>query len=86
MMLARALKNRAFALIWTGQTLSRIGDFLYEVTLAWWVLQKTGSATAVATVLIFAFAPMLLFLLLGGAATVVAAILGLLHPAIRRLD
>ena len=68
MMLTRAFKTRAFTLIWTGQTLSRIGDFLYQVTLAWWVLQKTGSATAMATVLIFAFTPMLLFLLLGGAA------------------
>lgn len=64
----RALKRRAFLLVWGGQTLSRIGDFLYEVALAWWVLQKTGSATAMATVLIFAFAPMLLFLLLGGVA------------------
>lgn len=64
----RALKRRAFVLVWGGQTLSRIGDFLYEVALAWWVLQKTGSATAMAAVLIFAFAPMLLFLLLGGVA------------------
>jgi MFS family permease len=39
---------------------------LYEIAPAWWVLEKTGSATAMATVLIFAFAPMVLFTLLGG--------------------
>jgi len=63
-----ALSHRSFALLWTGQTLSRIGDFLYEIALAWWVLQKTGSALAMGGVLIFAFTPMLLFLLLGGVA------------------
>jgi MFS family permease len=64
--LFRSLGNPSFALLWSGQTLSRVGDHLYEIALAWWVLQKTGSATAMATVLIFAFAPMVLFSLLGG--------------------
>jgi DHA3 family tetracycline resistance protein-like MFS transporter len=66
--ITRALRSRPFALIWGGQTLSRIGDFLYDVALAWWVLQRTGSAATVAAVLIFAFTPMLLFLLIGGVA------------------
>ena len=66
--LLRSLGHRAFALLWTGQTVSRIGDYLYEVALAWWVLQKTGSAVAMGTVLICSFTPMLLFLLLGGVA------------------
>ena len=66
--LFRALRHRAFALLWTGQALSRIGDFLYEIALAWWVLQKTGSALAMGTVLICAMTPMLLFLLIGGVA------------------
>jgi MFS family permease len=66
--LFRALKSRSFALVWGGQTLSRIGDFLYQIALAWWVLEKTGSATAMATVLIFSFTPMLVFLLIGGVA------------------
>lgn len=64
----RALRVRPFALLWAGQTISRVGDFLYELTLAWWVLQKTGSAVAMGTVLAFAFAPMLLFLVIGGVA------------------
>src|SRR3990172_11651730 len=62
----RALKNRAFALMWTGQTISRLGDNLYRIALAWWVLEKTGSAIAMGTVLVFSQIPMLLFLLIGG--------------------
>ncbi|MEP6774166.1 MAG: MFS transporter [Chloroflexota bacterium] len=64
--LLRSLAHRQFALLWFGQTFSRTGDFLYEVALAWWVLEKTGSPAAMAAVFIFIFAPMLFFLLLGG--------------------
>ncbi len=66
--LLQALQHRTFALLLAGQTVSRVGDFLYEIALAWWVLQKTGSPVAMAGVLVFAFAPMLLFLLIGGVA------------------
>lgn len=62
----RALKNRAFALMWTGQTISRLGDNLYRIALSWWVLEETGSAVAMGTVLVFSQVPMLLFLLIGG--------------------
>ncbi|HYF65796.1 MAG TPA: MFS transporter [Herpetosiphonaceae bacterium] len=64
----RALRHRPFAVLWAGQTISRTGDYLYQFALAWWVLETTGSATAMASVLIFSFAPMILFLLVGGAA------------------
>ncbi|MEZ4615897.1 MAG: hypothetical protein R2867_10390 [Caldilineaceae bacterium] len=40
--LLRALLSVSFALLWGGQTLSRIGDFLYQIVLAWWVLQETS--------------------------------------------
>lgn len=66
MKLFHSLKNRSFALLWTGQTVSRIGDFVYQIALAWWVLQKTGSAKVMGTVLICSFTPMLLFVLIGG--------------------
>lgn len=62
----RALKHRPFALLWAGQTTSRLGDSLHRIALAWWVLEKTGSATAMGTVLIFSQVPMLIFLLIGG--------------------
>ncbi len=66
MSLFRSLRYRSFAFLWTGQTVSRLGDSLYRIALAWWVLEKTGSAAVMGTVLIFSFLPMLLFLLIGG--------------------
>lgn len=66
MNILRSLKYRPFALLWTGQVASRLGDNLYRIALAWWVLEKTGSATAMGTVLVLSQIPMLLFLLVGG--------------------
>ncbi|HNP88003.1 MAG TPA: MFS transporter [Kouleothrix sp.] len=68
MKLFSSLRHRSFALLWGGQTISSLGDSLYRVALAWWVLEKTGSATAMGTVLIFSMVPMLIFLLIGGVA------------------
>lgn len=68
MNLFRSLRHRSFGLLWLGQTLSRIGDFAYEIALAWWVLEKTGSAETMALVLVFSITPSLIFLLLGGIA------------------
>ena len=62
----RSLKHRPFALLWTGQTASRLGDSLHRIALAWWVLEKTGSATAMGTVLVLSQIPLLIFLLIGG--------------------
>ena len=61
--------HRPFALLWSGQTTSRLGNSLYRIALAWWVLEKTGSAAAMGTVLIFSSVPMLIFLLVGGVVT-----------------
>ena len=66
MTLFKSLTHRFFALLWSGQTISRLGDSLYRIALAWWVLEKTGSAAIMGTVLIFSTVPMLLFLLIGG--------------------
>lgn len=62
----RSLRHRPFALLWTGQTISRLGDSLHRIALAWWVLEKTGSATAMGTVLVLTQIPLLIFLLIGG--------------------
>lgn len=62
----RSLQHRPFALLWTGQTVSRLGDSLHRIALAWWVLEKTGSATAMGTVLVLTQIPLLIFLLIGG--------------------
>jgi len=62
----RALRIRSFALLWGGQTVSRLGDSLYRIALSWWILEKTGSAVAMGTLAVFSLVPMLLFLLVGG--------------------
>jgi MFS family permease len=64
----RAFRCRPFVLLWSGQTISRLGDFVYEIALAWWVLEQTGSPLAMGTVLICSFVPTLLLLLVGGVA------------------
>ncbi len=68
MSLFRALRHRNFALLWFGQTLSRLGDYVYQIALAWWVLEKTGSAAQMGLVFIFAITPSVLFALIGGVA------------------
>jgi MFS family permease len=62
----RALRIRSFALLWSGQTISRLGDSLYRIALSWWILEKTGSAAAMGALAVFSLVPMLLFLLVGG--------------------
>jgi hypothetical protein len=68
MTLFRALRHRNFALLFSGQSLSRLGDFVFNIALAWWVLEKTGSALAMGTVMVFGAVPMLIFVLIGGVA------------------
>jgi MFS family permease len=62
----RSLRHKPFALLWSGQTISNLGDSLYQVALAWWILQQTGSPLVMGTVIILRTVPMLLFALLGG--------------------
>lgn len=66
MNILRSLKHRPFALLWAGQTISRLGDSLHRIALAWWVLEKTGSAAAMGTVLVLSQIPLLIFVLIGG--------------------
>ncbi|MBI5080118.1 MAG: MFS transporter [Chloroflexi bacterium] len=66
MNLFKSLSHHPFALLWSGQTISRFGDSLYRIALAWWVLEKTGSATQMGVVVFFSLTPMILFLLIGG--------------------
>lgn len=64
--LLRALRHPHFALLWTGQVVSRLGDYAYEIIIAWWVLEETGSALVMSSVLIVAFLPMAVFTAVGG--------------------
>jgi Transmembrane secretion effector len=63
----RALRTRGFALLWSGQAISRLGDSFFTIALMWWVLQETGSALVLGTVLMAETVPMLALSLLGGA-------------------
>jgi MFS family permease len=62
----RSLKNRSFAFLWAGQTISRLGDSVYRLALAWWVLETTGSAVAMGGLFILFLVPSLVFALIGG--------------------
>src|SRR5260370_15862977 len=63
---ARAFHSRPFTLLWTGQTISVLGDAVFTIAITWEVLLVTDSATAMSLILIAQWAPRILFLLLGG--------------------
>jgi MFS family permease len=65
--LLRPLRVRDFRLVFTGETVSVLGDQFHFVALAWLTLQLTGSGLALGSVLMVAAIPRLIFLLLGGA-------------------
>ncbi|MCC7446200.1 MAG: MFS transporter [Anaerolineae bacterium] len=61
--------NYNLRLLWAGESISLLGDQFYMVALPWLVLQLTGSAIAVGTILAVAGIPRALFMLVGGAFT-----------------
>ena len=60
------LAIRDFALLWTGMTVSLLGDGIYFVTIAWQVYELSNAPTALAVVGIAWTLPLFLFLLVGG--------------------
>ena len=65
--LLRPLRIRDFRLLFTGETVSVLGDQFHFVALAWLALQLTGSGLALGTVLMTAAIPRAVFMLVGGA-------------------
>ncbi|MCB9450267.1 MAG: MFS transporter [Anaerolineaceae bacterium] len=61
--------NRNLGLLWLGESISLFGDQFYLVALPWLVLQLTGSALAVGTILATAGIPRALLMLVGGVFT-----------------
>jgi len=61
-----AFQSRSFAVLWTSQALSRLGDRVYLIALAWWVIATTGSAAAMGAVLLAGLVPTLGLVLVGG--------------------
>src|SRR5215204_3112264 len=64
---ASPLSVRNFRLLWIGESISLLGDQFYMIALPWLVLQLTGSALALGTVMALAAIPRALFMLIGGA-------------------
>src|ERR1700690_4613010 len=56
-----------FRLLWIGGSISLLGDQFYLIALPWLVLQITGSALALGTVMALEGIPRALFMLIGGA-------------------
>ncbi|MDX2243720.1 MAG: MFS transporter [Leptolyngbyaceae cyanobacterium bins.302] len=89
------LQNANFRLLWFGQSLILCAVQFWLVALTWLVLQKTGSGTAIGTVLLAAAVPRAILTLVGGAvsdrlppdriATVAAAINTLLVASVATL-
>jgi DHA3 family tetracycline resistance protein-like MFS transporter len=63
---ARALRSRPFALLWSGQTISALGDGAYTPALALQTLALTHSSAALAAIIAATIVPRLIFLLVGG--------------------
>ena len=63
------LGQRNFRLLWLGEGISLLGDQFYMIALPWLVLQLTGDAFAMGTVLALGGIPRALFMLIGGALT-----------------
>ncbi len=64
---AGPLSVRNFRLLWIGEGISLLGDQFYLIALPWLVLQLTGSAFALGTILALASIPRAVFMLVGGA-------------------
>ena len=56
-----------FSIVWLGQLVSMAGSGMTRFALTIWVYQLTGSATALAVVAIFSFAPAIVFSPIAGA-------------------
>src|SRR4051794_4926179 len=64
--LLRPLRRRDFALLWTGLSVSLIGDGIYFVAIAWQVYELSNSPEALSIVGFAWMAPQVALLLLGG--------------------
>ena len=62
----RPFRIRDFALLWTGLTVSYLGDGIYLVAIAWQVYELSNAPTALSIVGVAWTLPMVVFLLAGG--------------------
>ncbi|MBA2614527.1 MAG: MFS transporter, partial [Actinobacteria bacterium] len=62
----RPLRIRDFALLWTGMSVSLLGDGIYFVAIAWQVYELSNTPTALSVVGVAWAVPAVIFLLVGG--------------------
>jgi DHA3 family tetracycline resistance protein-like MFS transporter len=60
------LRHRDFRLLWSGMTVSLVGDGIFIVALAWQVYELSNAPTALSVVGVAMTIPNVLFLLIGG--------------------
>jgi MFS family permease len=65
--LPHPLRTAHFRRLWIGGSISLLGDQFYFVSLPWLVLQLTGSALAMSTILMTGAIPRAVLMLMGGA-------------------
>jgi len=65
----RPLRLRDFALLWSGMTVSLLGDGMYYVAIAWQVLELDNRPTAMSFVGIAWVVPQLVLMVFGGVLT-----------------
>lgn len=64
----RIFRHRRFTVVWSGETVSMLGDSSYQVAFVWLVLHVTGGSLRIlAAALVVQAVPLAVLLLLGGA-------------------
>ena len=61
------MRDRAFQYLFAGSTLSLLGDHFYFIALPWLILQQTGSAVTMGTIMMAGAIPRAVLMLMGGA-------------------
>lgn len=61
------INNRNFFLLWTGKFVSELGDKLYAIAIAWWILEESGMPIYMGLYLAFSVLPGLIVGIFSGA-------------------
>lgn len=56
-MLPKAIVNRDLALLASGRLVSQLGDRMYAIAVAWWILDRTGSSVSMGLVMVASILP-----------------------------
>ena len=60
------MRNKNLLLLWTGKLVSGLGDRMYAIAIAWWILELTNSPAIMGLYLLAATLPMVLLGLVAG--------------------